>query len=130
MRVFETDANGQRIASVISAWLILDTRSKRPVRVQSVFAVPALGDTPRALAESFEKLDGPESPVLEREITVRWSDVDVNRNVSKGRYAEWAVEGAAGNPSGTGTIARMSHAIVRAEDGVEAARARTQWRTS
>jgi medium-chain acyl-[acyl-carrier-protein] hydrolase len=153
-----SDSHGQRIASAISAWLVLDTRSKRPVRVQTVFAVPGPGDAPRALAESLEKLDGPESPFLEREITVRWSDLDVNRHVNNSRYAEWAVEGAVGNPSGTGTIARldidflaetqhpgkvivrtrrvsdsparMSHAIVRAEDGAEAARARTEWRTS
>jgi len=153
-----SDAHGQRIASAISAWLVLDTRSKRPVRVQTVFAVPSPADTPRALAESFEKLDGPGSPFLEREITVRWSDLDVNRHVNNSRYAEWAMEGAVDNPAGTGTLARldidflaetqhpgkvlvrtrqvsgspahMSHAIVRAEDGTEAARVRTEWRTS
>jgi acyl-ACP thioesterase len=152
-----SDAHGQRIASAISAWIVLDTHSKRPVRVQTVFAAPGPSGTPRALAESFEKLDGTESPFFEREITIRWSDLDVNRHVNNSRYAEWAVEGAAGDPSGTGAIARldidflaetqhpgkvvvrtrrvsdspvrMSHAIVRAEDGTEAARALTEWRS-
>ena len=152
-----SDAEDNVIAAAISAWLILDTRSKRPVRVQTQFVPPAAA-RPRALAAHFEKLPVAETPDLEQEITIRWSDLDVNRHVNNSRYAEWAVEGAAVSPGLRGQLARldidfvaetqhpgsvlvrsrqldgdplrMSHVIVRSEDRGETARVRTEWRAS
>jgi acyl-ACP thioesterase len=151
-----SDADGAEVAWATSAWLILDTGSKRPVRVQSQFIPPA-ASRPRALAASFEKLPPFEAPDLQQEITVRWSDLDVNRHVNNSRYAEWAVEGAALSPGARGQLARldidfmaetqhpgsvivqsrqtagdplrMSHAILRAEDRAETARVQTEWRS-
>ena len=149
------DANDTLIASAVSAWLILDTGSRRPVRVQTHF-VPPTAPRPRALDVGFEKLSSTENPEREQEITVRWSDLDVNRHVNNDRYAEWAVEGAARSLGGTATLAsldidflaetqhpgmvvvrtgqiaedpaRLSHTIVRAEDRGETARVHTEWR--
>lgn len=150
-----SDAAGAVIAAATSAWLILDTGSKRPIRVQTQFVPPSSG-RPRALPEDFQKLPPVETPQAEREISVRWSDLDVNRHVNNSRYAEWAVEGAVLCPGNRGALARLDidflsetqhpgsvivqssqpaddptrlcHAILRAEDRAEAARVRTEWR--
>jgi medium-chain acyl-[acyl-carrier-protein] hydrolase len=150
-----SDAQDVVVASAVSAWLILDTGTRRPLRVQTQFVPPAV-PRPRALAVGFEKLPAVETPAIEQAITVRWSDLDVNRHVNNSRYAEWAVEGARLLPGERGMLARLdidfmaetqhpgsvivqsrpadgdplrvSHAILRAEDRGETARVRTEWR--
>jgi medium-chain acyl-[acyl-carrier-protein] hydrolase len=151
-----TDEAGAPIAAAVTGWLILDTQSKRPVRPQTQ-AVPGGAARPRALENGFEKLPTFEAPEAEQEITVRWSDLDVNMHVNNSRYAEWAVEGAAGLGGGMpGTLARldidflsetqhpgavivqsrrlggnpsaMAHLVLRAGDRAETARVRTEWR--
>ncbi len=146
------DAQDAILASAVSAWLILDTRSRRPVRIQGIFDPPDTSAVPRAFAADLEKLAQCASPESESTITVRWSDLDVNQHVNNSRYAEWVVEGVAARSLGIltsldmdflaetqhpGSVVvrtrtedpiRKAHAIVRAGDGVEVARARTGWR--
>jgi medium-chain acyl-[acyl-carrier-protein] hydrolase len=150
-----SDSGDTVLASALSAWLILDTRTRRPVRVQTQFIPPA-APRPRALVADFEKLPAVQTAETEQNITVRWSDLDVNRHVNNSRYAEWAVEGAALSPGARGPLSRldidfmaetqhpgtvivqsrhidgdplrMSHAILRAEDRGETARVQTEWR--
>jgi medium-chain acyl-[acyl-carrier-protein] hydrolase len=148
------DAQGQTISSAVSAWLIMDTRSRRPVRPQGIFNSPNAEGVPRAFAADLEKLAGCDEAASELSISVRWSDLDINQHVNNSRYAEWVVEGVSGDPPGVlagldldflaetqhpGTVvvrtrrdqrdrSRLTHAIVRAEDGAEVARARTEWR--
>jgi medium-chain acyl-[acyl-carrier-protein] hydrolase len=152
-----SDAEDTVVVSALSAWLIMDTQSRRPVRIQTQFVPPA-ADRPRPFAASFQRLPPIEPPGREQEITVRWSDLDVNRHVNNSRYAEWAVEGAAASPGARGPLTRldidflaetqhpgsvivqsrqregeplqMSHVIVRAEDRGEAARVLTEWRAT
>lgn len=151
-----SDAQGKTISSAVSAWLILDTRSRRPVRVQGIFDLPDTSSLPRAFAADLEKLPGCADAENEISLSVRWSDLDVNRHVNNSRYAEWVVEGVAGGERESGVLtrldidflaetqhpgtvlvrarhdasqpSRMVHAIARAEDGVEVARARTEWK--
>jgi acyl-ACP thioesterase len=146
------DAEGATLASAVSAWLILDTRSRRPVRIQGIFDPPDSSALPRAFAADMEKLPGCGAPERETAISVRWSDCDVNQHVNNSRYAEWVMEGVAARGIGTvtaldidflaetqhpGTVmvrtriedpSLKAHAIVRAADGAEVARARTRWR--
>lgn len=146
------DARGETLASAVSAWLILDTRSRRPVRIQGIFDPPETNAVPRAFAADPEKLPGCAAPEGETAISVRWSDCDVNQHVNNSRYAEWVVEGVAALGIGIltsldidflaetqhpGSVLvrtriedsiRKAHAIVRAGDGVEVARARSGWR--
>jgi acyl-ACP thioesterase len=150
------DAQGRTISSAVSAWLILDTRSRRPVRVQGIFNSPDTSSLPRAFAADLEKLPGCADAENEIALSVRWSDLDVNRHVNNSRYAEWVVEGVAGGDGESGVLTRLdidflaetqhpgtvrvrmrrdtaepsvrAHSICRAEDGVEVARARTEWK--
>jgi acyl-ACP thioesterase len=151
-----SDAQGRTTCSAVSAWLILDTRSRRPVRVQGIFNSPDTRNIPRAFAADLEKLPGCAEAENEISLSVRWSDLDVNRHVNNSRYAEWVVEGVAGVAREPGVLTRLdidflaetqhpgtvrvrarhdtsdpsrvAHTITRAEDGVEVARARTEWK--
>ncbi len=150
------DGNGSLIASAASAWLALKLDSLRPVRIQSVFDPPDAGTMPRALDGDMAKLPGPSRVDDECAITVRFADLDANRHVRNSRYVEWLLESAgpellegsmlsdlaidflSETMHGGRVVVRtqrdrseqpcLVHAVVRVEDGVEAARARTMWR--
>jgi medium-chain acyl-[acyl-carrier-protein] hydrolase len=148
------DAQGRRIAAAVSAWLILDTAARRPVRIQSVFDPPGSGETPRALDAGIEKLPALEEPDRETPLIVRLSDLDANAHANNARIAEWVVEGVGrdawqrslirgldvdflaeallGDSVASRAAAmadgRFLHSLVRAADGREIARARTFWK--
>jgi medium-chain acyl-[acyl-carrier-protein] hydrolase len=86
-----TDGRGNRVASALSAWLIVNLTARRPVRVQTVFDV-TYPDLPRACLPTAEKLPPLESAERETEFRVRYGDVDANRHVNNVAFIEWAVE--------------------------------------
>jgi medium-chain acyl-[acyl-carrier-protein] hydrolase len=126
------------------------------VRVQGIFHSPDTSSLPRAFAADLEKLPGCADAKNEITLSVRWSDLDVNRHVNNSRYAEWVVEGVAGGERDSGVLTRLdidflaetqhpgtvlvrtrqdtaetsyrAHSIARAENGVEVARATTEWK--
>jgi medium-chain acyl-[acyl-carrier-protein] hydrolase len=150
------DAGANPIVTAVSAWVMLDLRARRPVRPTTGFTAPDTSGIPRVFAVDLEKIAAFEGVGEETRISVRWSDLDVNRHVNNSRYAEWVTEGAAavrrdGEKLATLDIdylaetlypdsvvvrsrrdpirdGRMDHAITRASDGVEAVRARTEWK--
>jgi acyl-ACP thioesterase len=102
LRDFRVQGAGSGIvASALSAWLVIDTTTRRPVRIQSVFDPPDAA-MPRALDIGVEKLAErlpeklPTDGDVDREtaIVVRLSDLDANEHVNNARIAEWIVEGA------------------------------------
>jgi medium-chain acyl-[acyl-carrier-protein] hydrolase len=154
LRDFEVlDAQGGRIAAAVSAWLVLDTAARRPVRSQSVFDTPMNGEPRRALAEGVDKLPALESADRETSVLVRLSDLDTNDHANNARIAEWVVEGVgrdawqrfrirsldidflAESLHGDTVSSRAAampdgqflHSLVRSGDGREIARARTRW---
>ncbi len=149
------DDEGAVVASALSAWLVIDTATRRPVRIQSVFDPPDAA-VPRALDIGVEKLaeKTPKDGQVGREtaIVVRLADLDANEHVNNARIAEWIVEGAgpeafrqsriraldidflAETRHGDTVISRAaaipggySHILFRPEDDREIARARSQW---
>jgi len=94
---------GRQIGEAASAWLIMDNRTRRPIRAQSL---ATWGDHIReewALQHEFAPLPGLEPPqgpggeggqpgLEERESTVRFSDVDINDHASYLSYVEWVLE--------------------------------------
>jgi len=151
------DTGGGLVASALSAWLAIDTATRRPVRVQSAFDSPDTSAIPRALDTGIEKLaeklatDG--QVARGTTIVVRLSDLDANDHVNNARIAEWIAEGAgaevqeksrisaldidflAETRHGDSVISRaaalpdggFSHVLFRPADGREIARARSQW---
>jgi medium-chain acyl-[acyl-carrier-protein] hydrolase len=150
------DAGENPIVTAVSAWVMLDLRARRPVRPATGFTPPDTSGMQRVFVADLEKLPGCEGVREEMRISVRWSDLDVNRHVNNSRYAEWVAEGAGAVRRDGGMLAgldfdylaetlypdsvvvrsgrdpsrgrRVDHMIARASDGVEAVRARTEWR--
>ncbi len=75
-----------------SAWVFIDTRTKRPLRVSD--------DMKQAYGHAGapeQRLDMDDIPILEREdirqsFGVRRSDIDVNRHVNNVSYVNWTLE--------------------------------------
>ena len=87
------DAAGHPLGTAASAWILLDVKSRRPVRVPAEVAALALRDRPRAIEEAFSRrLDEPSQPDAERNFVIRVSDLDVNQHVNLVNYIEWSVE--------------------------------------
>ncbi len=90
------DTEGKTVAAAASAWLILDTKARRPVRIQNVFSMPDTSGMPRALAEDPVRLAELGPGGREARFAVRFSDIDWNRHVNNASYVEWIVESAGG----------------------------------
>jgi acyl-ACP thioesterase len=157
LRDFRLRLDGRVIGEAASAWLLIDTVRRRPVRPEKAADWSGKVHPERAFAEELEKLpplavQGPEG--RQAELTVRYGDLDVNLHATSPRYAEWLLESlpaellrssalrvldldflaeaGAGErissrsaPAGGGAFA---HSLVRLADGVEVARARSEWR--
>ena len=149
------DGEGICIASAVSAWLILDTTARRPVRIQSVFDPPEASQAARALDLGIERLPAPAAGGPEVPVTVRLTDLDANAHANNARISEWVIESVgkekffqfgitsldidflAEAMHGDTLLSRAAelpdggfhHALVRPADGKEIARARTLWQT-
>lgn len=76
-----------------SAWLVIDTNRRRPLRPPAPLHEIDLPDRPPALDVERDRSAAPSSKVLhERNFRVRYHDLDLNRHVNNVRYLEWAVE--------------------------------------
>ncbi len=147
------DAAGRPLASAVSAWLILDTSSRRPVRVQTVFDPPDVSGIPRGLDIGIERLPAVDNLSRQAPVVVRLADLDANAHANNARISEWVVESVgmerffqtglrcldidflAEAMHGDALLSRAAelpegefrHSIVRPADGREIARARTVW---
>lgn len=86
------DENGDTMVTADSAWIFLNTSTKRPTRVND--------DMKRA----YGHLNTPESkmemPVVDtlnictynKKFEIHYSDIDINRHVNNTRYVHWAIE--------------------------------------
>lgn len=85
------DQSGKIICSATTSWLLFHFIKKRPVSYIDHFA-----DRPfrheRSVEYDFPKLGLPEKIDAKAELTVRRSDLDLNRHVNNRVYLEWAIE--------------------------------------
>jgi medium-chain acyl-[acyl-carrier-protein] hydrolase len=75
-----------------SAWLLVDIRRRRPVRIPEFVTAIVSPRQQRALDDTFSDLPGLNQAEHERRFHVRYSDLDLNQHVNNVRYIEWAVE--------------------------------------
>ena len=156
LRDFELkDQNNHTVGAALSAWLVLDTAKKRPVRAGPFVdrLKPVEGN--HILPDQLDKLPHLENHSHERIFRVRHGDLDINRHVNNASYVEWLLEGI---PDGVlnemgiveleinflaesfrqdRIIARCAlqdsnkreyrHSLIREEDSRELVRARTVW---
>lgn len=91
-REFELhDRKGNLVALATTSWAVLDTATRRPVRLDSSLPPYPL-DPRRAVDDDFASL--PRLVEAERELPfrVRLMDMDLNRHVNNAVYAAWALE--------------------------------------
>jgi medium-chain acyl-[acyl-carrier-protein] hydrolase len=93
LREFELhDETGKRIAAGSSAWLVLDSVSKRPQKLHKLLPSLATLDGKAALGQDAEKLEDNETWDHDCPITVRYTDIDVNHHVNASRYVGWMLD--------------------------------------
>ena len=85
------DAEGP-IAEGTSAWLVIDTERRRPLRPPSALYDIETPDRPAPLDAGLDDLSAPARADRERTFGVRYHDLDLNRHVNNVRYLEWALE--------------------------------------
>ncbi len=80
-------------ARATSAWLVIDTERRRPLRPPAELYDIDTPDRPPALDVERSKMEVPDTtPEYERTFRVRYHDLDLNRHVNNVRYVEWATE--------------------------------------
>ncbi|MCP4694451.1 MAG: hypothetical protein GY859_40855, partial [Desulfobacterales bacterium] len=80
------------IGAAVSAWLVIDVKTRRPIRIGPFIEKlrPLLSD--RALEDPLAKLPEVNHPGIETRFRVRGRDLDVNQHVNNVSYIEWIVE--------------------------------------
>lgn len=157
LRDFELiDADGHRVVSATSSWMLIDLKTRRPVRIDEF--LPDLPTVPRRMIhDTFTSLPVPDDFNSELPFRVRHSDLDINRHVNNTVYVDWALEtlpkSIIGQISphtievsyraeanyGDRILSRSYydadnqkslHQLLRESDGKELARVRASWRVS
>ncbi len=85
------DETGTPVVSASTSWMLLDLKTRRPVRVDEY--LPDLPiNTTRAIADQFHSL--PKLPEVSCELPfrVRHGDLDLNNHVNNVVYVDWALE--------------------------------------
>jgi acyl-ACP thioesterase len=158
LREFEVRRqDGEVAVRAATCWLVLDVRTRRPVRPTQVLDARFHAELTHALPMPSAKLPELTSPEAGKRFQIRYQDIDVNLHVTNASYVAWALESVpqetwrearlawmeahylAECRYGSKILSRLSgegkgegeggflHAIVREEDGKELARLRTAW---
>jgi acyl-ACP thioesterase len=146
---------GSRCAAADSAWLIIDEKRRRPVRVEPFLEPLTAAEGGPVMEKPIPRLPEPGAGQAGRRFSVRYRDLDGNRHVNNVTYVEWVLEGF--NPAfvDSRSLVRLEveylaealagetvfctntpveespghylHGVFREGDGRELARARTRW---
>lgn len=149
------DSTGRHLGAAVSAWLVIDTRKRRPVRIEPFLVKlnPIIG--PHALPFDLDKLPSLSGDAERSRYPVRFRDLDVNQHANNVSYIEWIIESLPRQTYEQGVLTTLEvnflgeavagdtitaryrplegaetgflHSIARASDGRELARARTRW---
>jgi acyl-ACP thioesterase len=86
------DEEGAVLAQGTSAWLVIDTERRRPVRPPAALHDLETPDRPAPFGTDLGDLPAPARADREQTFAVRYHDLDLNRHVNNVRYLEWALE--------------------------------------
>lgn len=92
-RKFEViNSLGEIIATANSLWFMINTKRRRPCKIQEEI-IEKFGLTKEDnVPIEFEKLREPTSVTDEKNFVVRYSDIDTNNHVNNVKYISWALE--------------------------------------
>jgi acyl-ACP thioesterase len=93
MRDFEMyDPGEKRLLAGTSGWLVVDSVTRKPKRVDKLMSDIVITPERKALKEEPRELPGCEREGTEARLTVRYSDLDVNGHVNNARYVGWIMD--------------------------------------
>jgi acyl-ACP thioesterase len=93
MRDFEMyDADGKRLLAGTSGWLVVDSVSRKPKRVDKLMSDVVIVADRKALHKEPGELPGCDHEGTEARLPVRYSDLDVNGHVNNARYVGWILD--------------------------------------
>jgi medium-chain acyl-[acyl-carrier-protein] hydrolase len=153
LRDFVVRRGGEEVARATTEWLVLDVKTRKPVRPAEVLDERFREPLDHAVRLSARKLLPLASWQVEKRFEVRYADIDVNLHVTNASYVGWAIEAVpreawqssrlacaevhflAETRHGSAVLSRLarsgerafSHAIVREGDEKELARVATSW---
>jgi medium-chain acyl-[acyl-carrier-protein] hydrolase len=92
-RRFEVwNENSELVISANTLWILINTKTRKPVKIDSVFYdAYGLGYENNDKLD-FEKLQIPEHLTAKNEFTIRYTDIDTNEHVNNVKFVEWAMQ--------------------------------------
>ena len=150
------DQKDSPVGAALSAWLVIDTHKRRPVRIAPfVNRLKPLGGN-HILPGTLDKLQPLVTHEGEHKFQVRFRDLDINQHVNNTSYVEWILESIPAAVKKEAVLSEMEinflaesflhdriianwlprdrrhrlfhHGLYREEDGQELVRARTVWK--
>jgi acyl-ACP thioesterase len=93
LRDFELkDTSDRSLGAGLTAWLIIDSRKRRPVRMHPYADRLNPMEGVHVLEDKLEKLPRIQAADTEQGFRVGYRDLDLNQHVNSVRYIEWALE--------------------------------------
>lgn len=91
-RDFEIKIGEEVVGQVVSSWLVVDKKTRRPRRLSDFEIMNSEFNKQNAIDHPLEKLEMPELMEKVAERKVQWSDIDVNAHVNNATYVRWAMD--------------------------------------
>ena len=89
--VIYSDAR-EKLISATSAWLIIDRKTLRPLRMETLKEQFPFQSERHELENKLEKIRARSVPGTNTEFKVRYSDLDVNQHVNSSKYMQWILD--------------------------------------
>jgi medium-chain acyl-[acyl-carrier-protein] hydrolase len=84
--------SGGKLVSATSAWLIIDRKTSRIQRIDTLGKNFPMQLDRNELDVGLEKIDPQPSEQTDFEYVVRYSDLDVNKHVNSSKYVQWIID--------------------------------------
>lgn len=86
------DENGTELGCCLSYWMMINMKTRRPVRMPKEVLDTRLSKREHVLPVKSNKINPFEEPEMEQNFVVRKSDLDMNEHVNNARFIEWLME--------------------------------------
>lgn len=93
LRDFRFSGAGEAWIEAVTAWLVVDRSSRRPIRPREALILPEEYNPPRAMDETPPRIPDLPAPGRTRRVEAAWSDIDLNGHVNNTRYVDWMLDG-------------------------------------
>lgn len=89
------DDEERELMKAVTAWLVVDSESRRPVRPETVLQDLVVTSLPSQFQDPPEKITPPDTDHgagVSYETTARYSDIDAQSHVNNTRYVSWMLD--------------------------------------